>query len=305
MTETPVTGGVLAAVLTPLDDKLDPDLPTYVAHCRALLAEGCTGLAVLGTTSEANSFSVAERIAMLEALAAAGIPGAKLIPGTGCCAIPDTVALTRTAVALGAAGVLMLPPFYYKPVSDDGLFAAYSEVIQRVGDARLKIYLYHIPQNSGVPITFGLIEKLLKAYPSTVVGIKDSAGAFANMEGMCKAFPGFRVFTGSDAFLLDVLRAGGAGSITACNNVAAGRSARVYAGWRGADADRLQDDLNAVRLTVQKFPLIESLKEIMARATARPAWRRLRPPLMPLSAKEAAELAAALDAIRFSLERAA
>ena len=141
MSDTPPTlGGVFAAVLTPLDAALAPDHAALARHCRWLLANGCDGLAVLGTTGEANAFSVDERLAILEGLAEAGIPAGALLPGTGCCAVPDTVALTRRALELGAAGVLMLPPFYYKKVSDDGLFAAYSEVIERVGDARLRVY---------------------------------------------------------------------------------------------------------------------------------------------------------------------
>ncbi len=302
---SPVERGVLAAVLTPIRQDLSPDFAEWVAHCRWLLDEGCDGLAVLGTTSEANSFSVDERIALMEAAVEGGIPGATLVPGTGCCAIPDTVALTKKAVEIGAAGVLMLPPFYYKPVSDDGLFAAYSEVIQRVGDRRLRIYLYHIPQNSGVPITFGLIEKLRKAYPDTVVGIKDSAGDFSNMEGMIREFPGFRVFSGSDEFLLPILRAGGAGTITACNNIAANLSARVYAGWQGANADTLHKDVVDVRKTITRFPLIASLKEIMARTTGKDGWRRQRPPLDPLTPALAEKLMAELAAVGFAMKKAA
>ena len=302
---SPVERGILAAVLTPIREDLSPDTASWVAHCRWLLDEGCDGLAVLGTTSEANSFSVGERLALLDAAAEAGIPGAVLVPGTGCCAIPDTVALTRKAVEIGAAGVLMLPPFYYKPVTDDGLFAAYSEVIQRVADRRLHVYLYHIPQNSGVPITLGLIEKLRKAYPDTVVGIKDSAGDFANMQAMIRAFPGFRVFSGSDEFLLPILRAGGAGTITACNNIAADRSARVFAGRQDAAADALHEEVVAVRRTVTRFPLIAALKEVMAQATGRPGWRLQRPPLEPLPAADAARLTEELARIGFALKRAA
>ena len=301
----PVEGGVLAAVLSPVKADLAPDHSAWIAHCRWLLAEGCDGLAVLGTTSEANSFSLAERLAMLDALGASDVPGARLIPGTGCCAIPDTVALTKKAIEIGAAGVLMLPPFYYKPVTDDGLFAAYSEVIQRVGDARLKIYLYHIPQNSGVPITHGLIAKLIAAYPDTVVGIKDSAGDFANMEAMCRKFPGFRVLSGSDAFLLPLLRAGGAGAITACNNVAAAVSARVYADWRNERGVAAQNELGAIRTAIQAFPLIAALKEIVARATGDAGWRRQRPPLEPLTAEQADALMAKLASVGFAMKRAA
>lgn len=300
-----VSGGVLAAVLTPLDEALEVDLPTYLAHCRRLLQHGCDGLAVLGTTGEANSFGFGERLRILDALAEGGIAPRRLIPGTGCCAIPDTVALTRRCVEMGTAGVLMLPPFYYKPVSDDGLFAAYSEVIQRVGDARLRIYLYHIPQNTGVTLTLNLIEKLVAAYPDTVVGIKDSAGDFANMAAVCKAVPGFRVFSGSDTYLLPLLRAGGAGAITACNNVASALSARIFAAREAAAAEMLQDELSAVREAIQGAPLIPALKEIMARGSGHGGWRRLRPPLTPLATDQAAALFERLDALGFSLELAA
>lgn len=303
--DSPIAGGVMAAVLTPLDADLAPDHATWIGHCRWLLAQGCHGLAVLGTTSEANSFSLDERLAMLDALGESGIPGGRVVPGTGACAIPDTVRLSRKAIEIGAAGVLALPPFYYKPVSDDGLFAAYSEVIERVGDAKLKVLLYHIPQNTGVPITHGLIERLLKAWPMTVVGIKDSAGDFANMAAMCRRFPGFKVFSGSDSFLLPVLDAGGAGSITACNNVAAALSAKVYAAKGSPAAARLQEELSAVRGAIQAFPLVEGLKEIVAEATGKPGWRRLRPPLMPLGRSQAQALSSALAACRFAPKMAA
>jgi 4-hydroxy-tetrahydrodipicolinate synthase len=305
MVDRPVDHGVLAAVLTPIGEDLAPDLARWIDHCRWLLDQGCDGLAVLGTTSEANSFSVEERLAMLDALAESGIPGEALIPGTGCCALPDTVALTKKAMDIGAAGVLTLPPFYYKPVTDQGLFDAYSAVIDRVADDRLQIYLYHIPQNSGVPITFGLIEKLRAAYPEIVVGIKDSAGDFANMEGMVKNFPDFRVFTGSDAFLLDILRAGGAGAITACNNICADLSARVLANWQTAEADALQKAVNDVRSTVQKYPLVAALKEVVARSTGDSGWRRQRPPLEPLSHQDADMLMEQLAAVGFTPARAA
>ena len=305
MVGKPVDCGVLAAVLTPIGKDLAPEFTLWIDHCRWLLDQGCDGLAVLGTTSEANSFSVKERLTMLDALAESNIPGNALIPGTGCCALTDTVALTQKAMDIGAAGVLMLPPFYYKPVTDKGLFDAYSAVIDRVADDRLRIYLYHIPQNTGVPITFGLIEKLRTAYPETVVGIKDSAGDFANMEGMIKNFPEFRVFSGSDTFLLQILRAGGAGAITACNNICAALSARVFANWQNDDAEALQQAVHDVRSIIQKFPLVAALKEIVAQTTGEAGWRRQRPPLEPLLKQDAATLVEQLGAVGFTLARAA
>ena len=185
--QAPRLRGVLSPVLTPFKKNLDADPVRFVQHCKWLVDSG-VGLAIFGTNSEANSLSVAERINLLDALCKAGVDPAKMMPGTGCCALPDTVELTSAAVNAGCAGVLMLPPFYYKGVPDEGLFRAYSEVIQRVGDSRLRIYLYHIPPVAQVPLSLDLIERLIKAYPGTIAGIKDSSGDWSNTEAMLKRF---------------------------------------------------------------------------------------------------------------------
>jgi 4-hydroxy-tetrahydrodipicolinate synthase len=296
--------GVFAAVLTPFDRRSAPALPRLVSHCRWLLANGCTGLSVLGTTGEANSLTVDERLRILDGLAEAAIPGRVLLPGTGCCAVGDTVRLTRRAVETGAAGVLVLPPFYYKGVSDDGLFAAYSEVIEQIGDPRLRVYLYHFPQMTGVPLSLPLIERLLARYGSTIAGMKDSSGDVDGMLRTIGAFPGFRLFSGSDEFLLPILEAGGAGCITAVCNVASPIAAEVLTAWRNGDstaAHRAQARLAAVRHACAAFPLTAGLKEVFARQTGDAAWRAIRPPLMPLAAAEAAALESALDRLGFAL----
>lgn len=297
--------GVYVAALTPMNDDLSPNRAAFASHCRWLLASGADGLAVLGTTGEANSFSVDERLALLDALGEAGIPGRALLPGTGTCAIPDTVTLTRKALELGAAGVVMLPPFYYKGVGDDGLFAAYSEVIERVGDDRLRVYFYHFPAQSNVPISHDLIERLLKVYPTAIAGIKDSSGDLSNMLAMCERFPGFGVFAGSEQFLLPVLRAGGAGCISATANVTVAACAEIYRQWQKEQADRLQEGLTAQRLAIQSQALVPALKQIMARHSGDQSWIKIRPPLMPLAAEQAKSLFDALDATGFSLARAA
>src|SRR5919109_625651 len=208
--------GVMAPVLTPFRPDLSPDAPRLARHCRWLLSQGCVGLAVFGTTSEANSLSVEEREALLDHLADDGIDPATLVPGTGCTALTDTVRLTRAAVRAGCAGVLMLPPFYYKSVSEEGLFRSFAEVIQRVGDDRLRIYLYHIPPVAQVGFSPKLVERLLRAYPKVIAGMKDSSGDFANTRTILEHFAGegFDVFVGSERFLLANLRAGGVGCIT-------------------------------------------------------------------------------------------
>jgi 4-hydroxy-tetrahydrodipicolinate synthase len=306
VTDAPKTlGGVIAAALTPLKEDLSPDLDKMVRHCRWLLANGCDALGILGTTGEANSFSVDERIALFERLGEEGIPGTALLPGTGTCAIPDSVALTKAALKIGAAGVLMLPPFYYKNCSDEALAAAFSEVIERVGDARLRVYLYHFPQMSGVPITPGVIERLLAAYPGTVVGMKDSSGNLNNMVGAVHAFPGFAVFAGSDDLLLPLLKQGGAGCITAAANVACSLAKVVYTGWRSGGVDDANARLVAVRRAVVQHPLIPALKELMARHTGDAAWTTLRPPNMRLPEAKRRELLQAFDAIGLTLPAAA
>ncbi|MCG6872805.1 MAG: dihydrodipicolinate synthase family protein [Gammaproteobacteria bacterium] len=282
--------GVFAAALTPLHPDRSIDHPRFAEHCRWLLANGCDGLAPMGTTGEANSFTVTERMQALDTLVEAGIPAHRLLVGTGCCAVPDTIALTRHAVEHGVGGTLLLPPFYYKNVSDDGLFAAFDQVIQAVGAARLRIYLYHFPQMSGVPIGQELIARLRQAYPDTLAGMKDSSGDFEYMRANLQAFPGFRVFAGTERYLLATLRAGGPGCISATTNVTAPLAGQVFArrGW--PDADGLQEQLTALRMTLEAFPPIPALKALAARRTGHADWRTVRPPQVPLAAARLDEL---------------
>jgi 4-hydroxy-tetrahydrodipicolinate synthase len=247
--------------------------------------------------------SVAEKGVLLDELIAAGLPPGRMMPGTGCSAFTDTVELTRHAVRLGCAGVLMLPPFYYKGVSDEGLFRSYAEVIERVGDRRLRIYLYHIPPVSQVPISLSLIERLLKAYPGTIAGIKDSSGDWNNTQAMLERFqsPEFDVFAGSEAFLLATLRGGGAGCITAAANVNPGPIARLAQSWQQSDADAQQAALNAIRAVFQQFPMIPALKAAIAHYSDDPAWATVRPPLVELDDAQRNSLAQALRSVDFSM----
>ena len=284
--------GVLAPVLTPMRPDLAPDVEKWIAFCRQLLADGCTGLAPFGTTSEANSLGLSERMEMLDALVAAGVPAAKLMPGVGMCAIPDTVKLSAQAAALGCGGVLMLPPFYYKGVGDEGVFRAVAEVIERVGDRRLKVYIYNIPPIAVVGYSLAVIERLLKAYPGTVVGMKDSSGDWGYQESVLTGFPGFDVFSGSEKFLLANLRLGGVGTISAMANVIPGRIRQLYDNWLAENAAQVQEDLNRPRDATRDYAAIPALKEIMAARTGDANWRVLRPPLVNLTAAQATELLA-------------
>ena len=293
--------GVLVPVLTPFTRSGEPDAGRFVAFCRWLLDQGAGGLAIFGTTSEANSMSPAERMALLDQLIEAGIPAAKLMPGTGACAMTDAAALARHAVEHGCGGVLMLPPFYYKGVSDDGIFAFISGVIDRVASPALKLFLYHIPPMAVIGYSLDLVGRLIKAYPETVVGLKDSSGDWGNTAKLLDRFPGFAVFPGSEVFLLDGLRKGGAGCITASGNVNVPGIRRLYENWRGPQAEGLQVEVTKLRTTLQAYPMVPALKAIVAHYHNDPDWAAVRPPLVSLDRAQTAALIADLDKLGFTL----
>jgi 4-hydroxy-tetrahydrodipicolinate synthase len=325
---------VLAPVVTPFKADLTPDSQRFIAHCKWLLSQNC-GLAVFGTNSEANSLSMEERTMLLDELVAAGVDPSRMMPGTGCCSITEAVKLTKQAVGNGCAGVLMLPPFYYKDVSEEGLYRYFSEVVQRVGDARLKIYLYHIPPVAVVGITTGLVERLLAAYPNAIAGMKDSSGDWNNTKTFLDAFAArsarpaptacaartFDVFVGSESFLLANMRNGGAGTISATANVNPAAIYELYVECirnqtsdigdqtsniehQTSKMERQQADLNVVRevFSNRKFPsMIAALKQAIAIYADDPAWRTVRTPLVELTPEQATTLAAELKAISFTM----
>lgn len=264
-----------------------------------------------------------ERSTLLDALIAAGIDSSRMMPGTGCCSITETVALTAQAVKHGCAGVLMLPPFYYKGVTEEGLYRYFSEVVQRVGDTRLKIYLYHIPPVAVVGITPKLVERLLKAYPTAIAGMKDSSGDWNNTKTFLDAFAGagspsssdFDVFVGSDSFLLANMRNGGVGTISATANVNPAAIYKLYAECRrmqtseigpqtSSDLEALQAQLNVVRavFSSREFPsMIAALKQAIALYRNDPDWARVRPPLVEFAQEQVKLLAAELKRVGFSM----
>jgi 4-hydroxy-tetrahydrodipicolinate synthase len=289
--------GVFCASTTPLNADLSPDLGAFAAHAQALIADGCDGVALLGTTGEANSFSLTERKVILEAGVAA-VGADRLMPGTGVNALPETVDLTRHALSLGVTRVVMLPPSYYKGVSDEGLFRAYAHVIETIGDNRLKVVLYHIPQVSGVPISHDLIARLIQAFPQTVVGIKDSAGKIENMTAMIHRFPGFSVLAGADPLLLPLMGMGGAGCITATSNLVADSLATVFRHHADpAKVEAAQARINAFRDLSNSYVQIPAIKAMVAYRHGAALWTRTRPPLVRLSPAELAQLKDRLTAI--------
>jgi 4-hydroxy-tetrahydrodipicolinate synthase len=286
--------GVWPPVATPFKSDLSIDYDRYLEHSHRLLADGANGLAVMGTTSEANSLDFMERQELLARLVASGVEPQQLLPGTGMPNIGDTVRLTRHAIGLGVRGVLLLPPFYYKTVSDDGLFAYVAEVIKRVGDARLRIYLYNFPQMSGIAWSPALVARLIGAYPKVVVGLKDSSGNVPYVEELLAAHPGFAIFPSSEALLLAALRKGAAGCISASANTHAGLIRKLYDGWRGPDAEKLHEAASKVRRAVQDYPFIPAVKAILAEREGTRDWLHIRPPLEPLDEKASASLLAAV-----------
>jgi len=296
--------GVFAAALTPLQDDLSPDIGATIGHYRWLLDEGCDGIVCLGTTGEANSFSLDERLALLDAFGATDLPS-KLVVGTGCCAVPDTVRLSKKAMEIGAAGVLVLPPFYYKGPSDEGLYAAYAETIERIGDPALKLYIYHFPKMTAIDMGLELIGRLIAAYPDNVVGLKNSSGDWGSISSMIEAFPGFDVFAGTEEFLLPTLRLGGPGCMSATVNLLAPQSAEVYAKWQDDGAEALQEHLTTLRRTISRAAPIPSMKALLARQTGTAAWTKVRPPLVAIDAAQTERLAAELAGQGLELAAAA
>ena len=299
---TPRLKGALAPVLTPFRPDLEPDAPRFVAHCRWLVDNGA-GLAIFGTNSEANSLSVAERLRLADALLDAGVPAEKLMPGTGASSIADAVTLTRHAVDAGAAGVLMLPPFYYKGVGDAGLFDYFAHVIDKVASDALRIYVYHIPQVTQVPITLQLVEMLRKRFPQTVVGAKDSSGNWDHTKALLDTFAkdGFDVFPASESLLSAALPLGAAGCISATVNLNPAGIRAVCERWNTPEGPHLQAQADTIRRIFQSPNMIPAMKRVAAEFSGQADWAIVRPPLTRLADASAARLLGELQAAGFAM----
>ena len=266
--QTPLAG-LWPPASTPFTANGAVDEKRLIDHCRGMLADGASGLAVLGTTSEANSLTLAERRRVIDVLVEDGVAPGQLLPGTGACAIDDAVALSRHAGELGCAGVLLLPPFYYKNVSDDGLFAFVAKVIERCGQNVPRIMLYHFPAMAAAGWSNELTGRLIEAFPGVVAGMKDSSGDAAHTKSVIDAFPGFAVFPGAELYLRDALNWGAPGCISATANVNARAIASLIAEKDAADAPARQDGLIAVRKAFADFPTVAAVKTIKAAISRR------------------------------------
>ena len=297
MSETSPIRGLWCATLTPLSPEGAIDHVRMAAHVRALFAQGVDGAAPFGTTGEGPSFSVAERRAGLDALLASGIPAAQLIPGTGCAAFADTIALTRHAVQAGCSRCLVLPPFFFKELADEAVYGYFAALIDAVADPRLSLYLYHIPQFSGVPIRAGVVAQLAADFPSVVAGVKDSGGDFAHTKALLAAVPQLAILVGHEPHLPQLMRAGGAGTICGIANVFPRLVAPLLKpNVTSADEARIAAFIEVIF----RFPFLPAFKAIRAAQTNDAAWRTLRPPLFELNEGDRARLFAALAAAGFT-----
>jgi 4-hydroxy-tetrahydrodipicolinate synthase len=279
----PALAGLWPPSCTPFRADGAVDEKRLVSHGKTLLHDGAHGLAILGTTSEANSLTLGERRRVIDAHIEAGIDPAKLLPGVGACAIGDAAELARHAGAAGVAAVLLLPPYYYKKVSDDGLFAFVASVIEKCGAKAPRIMLYHIPPMAMIGWSIDLVGRLRAAFPGLIVGMKDSSGDFENTRAMIEVFPGFAVFPGAEVYLLAAMQAGAAGCVSASANINARGIRYLLDHWRDADAPRRQEALNAVRKAVESRVMIPALKTVLAARYHDQQWLALRPPLTRLA----------------------
>jgi 4-hydroxy-tetrahydrodipicolinate synthase len=294
MTTAKSLRGVIAAIATAVDENGEPDTARSTALARFLLDHGCDGLNVLGTTGEATSFSLAQRTRVMSAYAEAGLPLDRMMVGTGAAALADAVALARHAAALGFAGALVLPPFYYKGVPDDGL-VAYIDAIMRATTAQpIPIYLYHFPQQSGLPWHVKLIRRLLDAHGERIVGLKDSSGDMAYAREAAAISPRFKVFPSTEAVLMEARAGMFAGCISATANLNADLCARAY---HAGDATALEAAVGIRKLFDGK-QLVSGVKALIAHIHGDAAWARVQPPLSSFAAADRNAVVAGYDAVR-------
>ncbi len=289
--------GIWCATLTPQQPDCSIDTTRLANHVRRLLRTGCHGIAVFGTTGEANSFTVAERKHGLDGLLEAGIDPSRLMVGTGCCALPDTIDLCHHALSVGCNRLLILPPFYYKNLDNAGLICAYASVIEALAEDRTQLFIYHFPAMSGVPVPIEVITGLAERFPGTVAGVKDSSGDPEHLHALLNALPNLAIFPGSETLLIKGLAHGAAGCISATANANPAGIRRVFAAWAAdEEVEQVEAQAIAVRKIFQQLPLVAALKQYRAWIDDEPGWRTTRPPLQFLSPAQASWLREQLSA---------
>ena len=279
--------GTYCAALTPLNTDYSINKELFLEHCNNLLSEGLEGLGIFGTTGEGNSFNVNEKIEAVNYLIDNNIGADKLIPGTGLCSVSDTVLYSKVIAKLKVKAVLVLPAFYYKNVSNEGVVAFYKRVIEEVGESDLKYILYNIPQVSGVSIGLEVIEQLIKLFPNNVVGMKESSGNLDNMLKITKYFNNFSLFSGSDSLALKVCRSGGAGAITATSNISGKLLSYIVNNYKKESSIENFQSLQKLQVQIRETALthepISALKAFLSVKNNEEEWNRINPPLTVIS----------------------
>jgi 4-hydroxy-tetrahydrodipicolinate synthase len=297
--------GVYTASLTPLTASFEPNIPALVRHAQWLLESGSDGVALLGSTGEANSLTLEQRLSIIEQTARE-LPPDRLMLGTGSCALQDSVRLTKASVDAGVFSVLVIPPFYYKPQSDESVLRFYSELISSVDEPRLRIIFYNFPKLSGYNFSVKILQELKQRFGDIAAGIKDSSGEWKNMLGIVQNIPDFMVYTGTETLLLDILKKGGAGCITATANLIAPECQRVYQAWRNNKqkvAEQAQINLTDLRKTLENYPLVSELKSLFASKTNAEEWENMLPPFAPILDKQVEELTEQIKGLGLDLSQ--
>jgi 4-hydroxy-tetrahydrodipicolinate synthase len=292
--------GVFAAVPTPFDENDNPDFELFMQHCEWVIDQGCDGLNILGSTGEANSQTGKTRATVMRAVSTSSLDRAALMVGTGTASLGDTIELTNLAADLGFDAALVLPPYYYAPVSDDGLFDYFSRVVKSIKSSNIGIYLYNFPQMTGLKFSPQLVERLIETFPGRIRGMKDSSGDMDYTNQMATTFAGrFDVFPGSEAALADTTEFGYAGCISASVNATVAQAAKV---WRQCDvvSDSEIAELRDLRTAIASVPIVAAAKELTAMRTDRDEWRRLLPPLTGLNSAQQQSMKEVADKLSFS-----
>ena len=296
--------GVYTASLTPLTASFEPNIPALVRHAQWLLESGSDGVALLGSTGEANSLTLEQRLSIIEQTARE-LPPDRLMLGTGSCALQDSVRLTKASVDAGVFSVLVIPPFYYKPQSDESVLRFYSELISSVDEPRLRIIFYNFPKLSGYNFSVKILQELKQRFGDIAAGIKDSSGEWKNMLGIVQNIPDFMVYTGTETLLLDILKKGGAGCITATANLIAPECQRVYQAWKNNKqkvAEQAQMNLTDLRKSLENYPLVSELKSLFASETNAEEWENMLPPFAPILDKQVEELTEQIKGLGLDLK---
>jgi 4-hydroxy-tetrahydrodipicolinate synthase len=294
-----IKNGIYVAAISPLNSTLDIDQDRLIEHCTWLLDKGASGILIMGTTGEANSFSIDERKSTIIAVLNSGIPVKKIMVGTGCCSYKDTIDLTNHALSLGIKHILMLPPFYYKNIDDEGLLNYFEKVIRYVDSKDWKLYLYHFPAMSGVFFNNSFIKRLIEKFPNQIAGMKDSGGDWSHMKNMRQIFPDIKTFAGNEKFLSDILDINGSGCISATINLSVSLAARLLSEKDHSKRSELQSRLNQLREVIEKYPIIPAIKHTAGIIHGDKSWDRLRPPLCHLTPEQLKNLTKDLNTIDF------